>query len=309
MKKICIIILYFGKWPCWFNFFMKSCAFNPSINWLFFTSSKIPENPPKNIKFIEFTLNALNLLASTKLGFKINIKKANKIYDLRPTFGVIFEDFLGNYDFWGHSDSDIIYGNIRGFITEDMLSKYEIITSLEGRTAGHFTLYRNNPKINNLYKKVENYKFFLQAKKHKSFDESNFYKTVNRLKQKNELKCYFKTLIKEGHYANKRFILKFDNGNLFDIKNNNEYLYFHILNYKNEFKNLEFSKLENIFYISKYEIFYDSQISLFKKDLIDLKRKLRKHTVESRYIEDTVEGTIGKIGIYLKKTIRDYIIG
>ena len=31
------------------------------------------------------------------------------------------------YDFWGHCDMDLIWGDIRNFITEDVLSKYDKI--------------------------------------------------------------------------------------------------------------------------------------------------------------------------------------
>jgi hypothetical protein len=276
---------------------MKSCEFNPSIDWLFFTDCEIPKNPPKNIEFIKFSLNKFNLLASEKLNFKIDIKKVFKICDFKPTFGVIFENFLENYDFWGHGDIDLIFGDIRKFVTEDILSKYEIITSLEAYIAGHFTLYKNNPKINNLYKEVRNYESLLQAEHYKCFDELNFNKTVNQLKQKNELKCHFQTLIKEGYYADRKFILMFDNGKIIDIKNDKEYLYFHILCYKTGFRNPKFHKLKNIFYITQYEIFYDFQMSLSRKGLIDLKRACR-------YFKDKankVEARIGEIGIYLKK--------
>jgi phosphoribosylformimino-5-aminoimidazole carboxamide ribonucleotide (ProFAR) isomerase len=35
LKKICFVIPYFGKWPNCFKFFLKSCEFNQTINWLF----------------------------------------------------------------------------------------------------------------------------------------------------------------------------------------------------------------------------------------------------------------------------------
>ena len=158
MKKICLINSYFGKWPSYFPYFLKSCEYNPNINWLIFTDCGKPNNYPENVRIIDFTLKDLNKLASKKLGFKINVKKPYKICDLRPAFGEIFKDYLKDYDFWGNTDLDIMYGNIRNFITKEVLSRYNIIRGRKGTLAGHFTIYKKNKKINNLFKKNKDYK-------------------------------------------------------------------------------------------------------------------------------------------------------
>ena len=49
------------------------------------------------------------------------------------------------YDFWGYCDIDLIFGNIRKFITDDILDKYDKILS-----RGHFTLFRNKDSINTI---------------------------------------------------------------------------------------------------------------------------------------------------------------
>ena len=33
--------------------------------------------------------------------------------DLRPAYGVLFEEYLDGYDFWGHCDLDVLFGRIR----------------------------------------------------------------------------------------------------------------------------------------------------------------------------------------------------
>ncbi|WP_371417607.1 DUF6625 family protein [Anabaena sp. UHCC 0187] len=39
--KIAIIIVYFGQWPVWFPAFLESCRYNSSVNWLFFTDTRL----------------------------------------------------------------------------------------------------------------------------------------------------------------------------------------------------------------------------------------------------------------------------
>ena len=57
MNKICFVVCYFGKWPKWFDAYLESCKYNPSIDFLFFTDCGKPENNYSNIKFIEYTIN------------------------------------------------------------------------------------------------------------------------------------------------------------------------------------------------------------------------------------------------------------
>jgi len=171
MKKICLVIPYFGKWPDWFGFYLKSCEFNPTINWLIYTDCKTPKNPPKNVRFISANIEDFNKLASDKLKLKINIKNAYKLCDFKPACGIIFEDYLKSYDFWGHSDIDVVYGNIRRFITGKILSSYDVITSMKKRTAGHFTLYKNTKKINEIFKKEQKYKLIFTSEANYVFDE------------------------------------------------------------------------------------------------------------------------------------------
>ena len=45
--------------------------------------------------------------------FEISLERPYKLCDFRPAFGEIFADELAGYDFWGHSDLDLIFGQIR----------------------------------------------------------------------------------------------------------------------------------------------------------------------------------------------------
>ena len=55
MKKIILINCYFGKFPSFFNLFLKSCEANPSVDFLIFSDCKC-EHHVSNIifKYISF---------------------------------------------------------------------------------------------------------------------------------------------------------------------------------------------------------------------------------------------------------------
>ena len=148
MKKIILIVPYFGKWPLWINYHFESICSNKSIDWLFVTDCEIPKRGMKNVIFKKMTMEYFNLMINEKLNLNISMS-FKKVCDIRPAFGIIFEDFMKDYQFWGVTDTDIIYGDIRKFITIDVLNNYDIISSRKGNLSGHFTLFRNNKEINN----------------------------------------------------------------------------------------------------------------------------------------------------------------
>lgn len=142
-SSICLVILYFGKLPNYFEFWLSSCKYNQSINFLLFTDDKTKFNFPDNVKVIYTTFENIKNYIQSKFDFKISLDKPYKLCDYKPTYGYIFSDYLSKFDFWGHCDLDVIFGNLRKFLPEDILEKYDKIYR-----AAHFSLYKNNEKIN-----------------------------------------------------------------------------------------------------------------------------------------------------------------
>ena len=175
--KVLIIIPYFGELPPWFDFFLQTCEANPEFSWLIYSNCENPDITPENVKFITANLLDFNRLSSKKLNLKINIINPYKICDLRPSFGKIFEDYIKDYDFWGYSDLDLVYGNLKHFITKKLLSIYDLVSVRKNYFAGHFALYKNTKIVNTLYKKGYRYKeIFQDHNRHYAYDErSNVY--------------------------------------------------------------------------------------------------------------------------------------
>ena len=49
--RLLFVIPYFGRWPFWMPFFLKSCRFNPDVQWLFFTDCGALPDAPSNVRF------------------------------------------------------------------------------------------------------------------------------------------------------------------------------------------------------------------------------------------------------------------
>ena len=53
--KYAIIIPYFGKWPVWFDLYLKSARENECIDFYFFTDCPLPQNIYGNIFFFKYS--------------------------------------------------------------------------------------------------------------------------------------------------------------------------------------------------------------------------------------------------------------
>jgi hypothetical protein len=171
LKKICIIIPYFGKWPAWINYFLLSCKYNKPIDWFFFTDCESPVIKDNNLFFFNMSLKDFNQTASSKLGISINVKYPYKLCDLKPAYGEIFSEYISNYDYWGYGDLDLVYGNIRQFLTEEILASYDIISNHHDFVTGHFCILKNTQEINQLFKKGGFFKKAFQQPDYTGFDE------------------------------------------------------------------------------------------------------------------------------------------
>lgn len=149
MKKIVLVIPYIGKFRPDFKFWLKSVKSNPTIDFILLTDNNIID-VPDNVKVIPTTFESLNTQFQKNFDFSLCIAKPYKYCDLRPCYGEVFRDLLEGYDFWGHTDTDIVYGDLRKYLPDDILEKHDKVYG-----NGHFSLYRNTPEINSIYQKVE----------------------------------------------------------------------------------------------------------------------------------------------------------
>ena len=244
MKKIVFICPYFGKLPSnQMGLWLQSCSMNPTINWIVLTDDKTKYNYPKNVSVFYTTLNEIKNNIQKKFNFSIFLDSAYKLCDYKPTYGYIFSDYIKKYDFWGYCDmSDCIFGDIRKFISDDLLDKYDKIGFL-----GHLTLYKNTDEINKRFmlgtSSSISYKDILSSSKNMAFDELNDY-SINTIYQENNFSYYkidefyydvsplsfpFRRAIYDINYNHKYLkriptIFEWNNGKLFEISLNNNHI-------------------------------------------------------------------------------------
>ena len=169
MNKICIIGVYFGPFPNYFPLWLESCARNPKIDFLIFSDQQHSSEVPPNVRFINITLAEIRDRASRIVGFPVHLNDPYKCCDCKPLFGLVFQEYLSKYDYWGHCDFDLVFGDLSYYF-----EKYDLYNYDKFLTLGHLGLYRNSETVNERFKCTGtglNYRDVYSVNKNLAFDE------------------------------------------------------------------------------------------------------------------------------------------
>lgn len=147
MKSIVLFMVYYGKLPNYFDLWLKAIEFNRSINVCIISDCiNSSKSLPSNVRLRYMSFDTFKSQVQSKFDFKISLKNYGRISQFRPALAYIFPEEVEGYDYWGFIECDLIPGNIRKFITEEILAEYDKIFKL-----GHFQIFKNNAKMNTLF--------------------------------------------------------------------------------------------------------------------------------------------------------------
>ena len=147
--KIAVVIAYFtpvGKGlPNYFEYWQKSAGANKSIDFYVATNVDVSNyDKYANIHFLTMSVESFWDQVQQLLGCKI-VKDYYKIAELKPLYGILFQDVLKNYDYWGYGDIDLIYGDIIKILRPYLEAGKDVIGNF-----GHFCILKNTDKIRQL---------------------------------------------------------------------------------------------------------------------------------------------------------------
>ncbi|HTD40793.1 MAG TPA: DUF6625 family protein [Mucilaginibacter sp.] len=276
-KSLGLLICYFGKFPWYFDYFIHSCKYNPTIDFFIVTDDKTySKSIPKNVKIVNRTIHDISILATEKLGIPVKINYGYKLCDFKPAYGLIFSELLKEYDFWGHCDLDIIFGNIRDFITDELMENYDLISVRPDWIPGCFLLFKNTTKMNTLFAHSKDYIKVFTSDRHYCFDETNFahdaftdgklyhqvdteiesmMHVIKRLEGDGFINPYFDLFIIEGIPGK----LKWENG-IMTYRNKYEILLYHLIRLKKNYKpKKKINYIPDTFTISPTRIYHQSK--------------------------------------------------
>lgn len=175
MKK-CLIVLWFGKFPNYFDLYLKSCSYNPTWNYMIYTDQDGSKyDIPHNVEFKNISFKHMIEVIEERLDIHLNRHiQPYKLCDLKPMYGYIFSPELGGYDYWGHHDIDVIWGNLSEFWPDELIGQYDRFLCW-----GHLTMYKNTVQNNALFKKAQfknvDWKLITHSRYNWGFDEYRKY--------------------------------------------------------------------------------------------------------------------------------------
>ena len=165
-RRIYLLIVYFGKFPNYFQLYLDSLKMNEDIlTVILFTDIDTFEYIlPNNLIIKKTSFDEVRIRLSIfilenydkEIDYNTLLDKPYKLVDIKIIYSLIFNDIVNEYnistdDYIGWGDIDVIYGKLSNFINFN--ENYEII----GGYHGHFTAIKNTLSFKNLYKNVENY--------------------------------------------------------------------------------------------------------------------------------------------------------
>lgn len=172
--SIRFVIPYFGAWPFWFPFFLQSCRYNSSVEWVFYTDCGIPDDSPENIRFVNITFKDYCSFVSDRLNIDFYPENPYKLCDIKPALGHIHEDDLIDCVFWAFGDIDVIYGDLRKYFTADRLADKDFFATHERRVSGHLCLVRNTKEMREAYRLIPRWQERYSDPIHQALDEGAF---------------------------------------------------------------------------------------------------------------------------------------
>lgn len=171
MLKTAVLAVYFGNLPAFSQLFLASCQLNKDIDFLLVGDAwrAVKGDVPENCRVVDMGLGEFKDRVESLMGIKPQFSSPYKLCDYKPALGVVYQEELKGYDYWGFCDIDIILGDMGSFLKD--LGNYDVFSVSKEFLSGPLFFMKNCEKINNLYRKSKDFELILTSDKHFSFTE------------------------------------------------------------------------------------------------------------------------------------------
>lgn len=171
--KIALVVPYFGAYPVWMPHWARNTQRMQKLGYDFL----FDDNEDEFRKRVQDKL-AIDCPPMAGTG---------NIWDFRPAFGVLYAEELRDFDFWGHTDFDCVYGRVERFVTPALLNKVDIFSNHGTYICGCWTLYRNTPAVNTLFECVPGWTGFMEVNRATGWAEQEFTYVVDCFHEAGEI--------------------------------------------------------------------------------------------------------------------------
>lgn len=138
LRKL-IITPYFGSFPEWMDLWLAD--FNRTMR------------PQGYDLLLDTDLPSFKERVKKKLGVDCPIVRgSSKVWDYRGSLGVLYQEEIKDFDFYGCVDFDVVWGQINKWAGDEVLSELDVYSTHNAYVCGAFSLFRNSAEVNNLFR-------------------------------------------------------------------------------------------------------------------------------------------------------------
>lgn len=178
MKKALLICPYFGDVPSWYTTYTANVRRNLVRRGFDMLVAYDEEEFRERVQW------TLGITPPPMWG-------TGKIWDYRPALGLLYQDVLSDYEFWGHTDFDCVYGRVDKWMTREFLDSVDIFSNCLPYMNGCWSLYRNEPSVNTLFQKWQDWRERMTDPTPNGWAEAEFSDLVRASGQQGDLRVIF----------------------------------------------------------------------------------------------------------------------
>lgn len=135
------------------------------------------------------------------------VEGGTKMHDLRPALGVLYEEEIAGYDFYGHTDLDCVYGRVGEWLPDAVLGELDVHSNHDVYMCGPWSLYRNERDVRELFLDVPDWRDLVADEETSGWVETTYSALVDARHDDGELRRLYSLWQgnRIGHYDEMRW--------------------------------------------------------------------------------------------------------
>lgn len=104
--------------------------------------------------------------------------EGRKLCDFKPALGEMYANEVADYDFWGHTDLDCVYGPLWDYVTDELLADCDVFANDPApHMCGPFSLYRT-ATASHVFRQHSQWRKIMESDEYLALDEPGMTKTI-----------------------------------------------------------------------------------------------------------------------------------
>lgn len=147
MIKKLLVCPWFGDMPTWWNLYEDEIASLKSHGYDL---------------LLDRDLEGFKQRARVTLGLEAPVVPGEgKVHDFRSCLGALYRQEIATYDWYGHTDFDVLYGHGDMFPSDEELAELDVFSDHPHYLCGPFAIYRNTRDTRELFREHPFWREFL----------------------------------------------------------------------------------------------------------------------------------------------------